>query len=408
MTVPIDRAETSEPVAETLIVGGGIVGLAIGWRLARAGRGVAVLERDAAGAPPSCASWAAAGMLAPLAEAGFDEPALLALSRRSLEMYPAFVQELEADAGMRVDHRTEGTLVVAVDRDDAAWLARLYDFQREAGLPTQWLRGAEAIEREPHLAAGVTAAVLASSDHQVDNRLLWQALREAFVRAGGELRTGVTVRRVAHEHGRATGVWVAEGEDGDDERLVRAGQVVACAGAWLRPLLASTLAATALPPVRPVKGQMLSLASSSLLRLSCVIRTRRVYLAPKSDGRIVIGATSEEVGYDTRVTAGGLLELLRHAWEVVPAVYDLPVQETWAGLRPASRDHAPILGATRLDGLFIAAGHYRHGVLLTPATAHGMAELLLTGRLPDALAPFSPERFHPAARARSSGELHAV
>jgi glycine oxidase len=407
MTVPIDRAETSEPVAETLIVGGGIVGLAIGWRLARAGRGVAVLERDAAGAPPSCASWAAAGMLAPLAEAGFDEPALLALSRRSLEMYPAFVQELEADAGMRVDHRTEGTLVVAVDRDDAAWLARLYDFQREAGLPTQWLRGAEAIEREPHLAAGVTAAVLASSDHQVDNRLLWQALREAFVRAGGELRTGVTVRRVAHEHGRATGVWVAEGEDGDDERLVRAGQVVACAGAWLRPLLASTLAATALPPVRPVKGQMLSLASSSLLRLSCVIRTRRVYLAPKSDGRIVIGATSEEVGYDTRVTAGGMLELLRHAWEVVPAVYDLPVQETWAGLRPASRDHAPILGATPIDGLFVAGGHYRHGVLLAPATAHAMVELLLTGTVPSAIAPFAPDRFDRAPRTLSRHALHA-
>ena len=406
MTPPTPRAEPSEPVAETLIVGGGIVGLAIGWRLARAGRGVVVLERDADGAPPSCASWAAAGMLAPLAEAGVDEPALLALSRRSLAMYPTFVEELEADAGMRVDHRTEGTLVVAVDRDDAAWLARLYDFQREAGLPTEWLRGAEAIEREPHLAAGVTAAVLASSDHQVDNRLLWQALRLAFVRAGGELRSGVTVRRVAHEAGRAAGERLAEAE-GDDERLVGAAQVVACAGAWLRPLLASTLEPSALPPVRPVKGQMLSLASSSLLRLSCVIRTRRAYLAPKSDGRIVIGATSEEVGYDTRVTAGGLLELLRHAWEVVPAVYDLPVQETWAGLRPASRDHAPILGATPIHGLFVAGGHYRNGVLLAPVTAHAMAELLLGGTAPPDLAPFAPGRFDRAPRPLSRHALHA-
>jgi glycine oxidase len=396
---------THGPV-ETLIVGGGLIGLAIGWRLARTGRQVVVLERDPADAPATAASQAAAGMLAPLAEAGFDEPELLAFARRSLGMYPEFVRELEADAGMRVDYRTEGTLVVAVDRDDAAWLARLYDFQRAAGLPTHWLTGAEAREHEPHLAATVTAAVLAPSDHQVDNRLLWQALRAALVRAGGVIRTGMTVRRVAHDGGRVSGAWVDTG--GGDEQLVRGRQVVMCAGAWVRPLLADGLAPTAPVPVRPVKGQMLSLAMSPLLTLDRVIRTRRVYLAPKSDGRLVIGATSEEVGYDTRVTAGGLLELLRHAWEVVPAVYDLPVQETWAGLRPASRDHAPILGATRLDGLFIAAGHYRHGVLLTPATAHGMAELLLTGRLPDALAPFSPERFHPAARARSSGELHAV
>ncbi|CAN5872888.1 glycine oxidase ThiO [soil metagenome] len=386
-------------MSETLIVGGGLIGLAIGWQLAKAGRSVTVIERDARGSNPTGASWAAAGMLAPLAEVGFNEPALLALSRSSLEMYPNFAAELEADAGQGVGYRTEGTLIVALDSDDAAWLRRQYDFQQSLGLPTRWMDGNEAREQEPHLAPTVTAAAFAPTDHQVDNRLLVTALREAFTRAGGDLREGMEVVRIQHDGDRARGVWVRPSDNaGADPELLEAPQIVVCAGAWTRLLMANNLPAPAVPPIRPVKGQLLSLTMSPLLKLSYVIRTRRVYLVPKLDGRLVIGATSEDVGFDTQLTAGGLLELLRDAWEAVPGVYDLPVRESWAGLRPASRDHAPVLGPTPLSGLHLAVGHYRNGVLLTPATARLMCEFLLTGEVPEAMQPFGLARFHKRTR----------
>jgi glycine oxidase len=383
-------------MTDVLIVGGGLIGLGIGWQTAKAGRSVVVIERDAPDAVQrSGASWAAAGMLAPLAEAGFNEPALLALGQASLALYPGWVAELEADAGMPVDYRTEGTLVAATDRDEAEWLRRQWDFQQRLGLPTRWLGGEEAREREPHLAPAVTAAVWSPGDHQVDNRRMAEALRRAFRAAGGELRAGTEATRVAQEGGRATGVWARPTAEPDAEpERIPAGQTVLCAGAWTRLLASAGLPPAAVPPIRPVKGQMLALEMSALLTLEPVVRTRRVYLAPKGDGRLVIGATSEEAGFDTRLTAGGLLELLRDAWEVVPGVYDLAVHDSWAGLRPASRDNAPVLGPTPLGGLLLATGHFRNGVLLTPVTARCMRELLLTGRVPEIIAPFPLERFH--------------
>ena len=383
---------------DVLIVGGGLIGLGIGWQLAKAGRAVTVLERDLPDAASrSGASWAAAGMLAPLAEAGFNEPALLALNRASLAMYPEWVAELEADSGETAGYRGEGTLIAAVDRDDAAWLHRQYEFQQGLGLPTKWLSGAEAREKEPHLAPAVTAAILSPADHQVDNRRLWTALWRAFIATGGGLREGVEAVRIAHEGERATGVWTRP-VGADTEVLLEAPQIVICAGAWTRLLMKSELPATAVPPIRPVKGQMLALTMSPLVTLGLVIRTRRVYLAPKLDGRLVVGATSEEVGFDTSLTAGGMLELLRDAWEVVPGIYDLPIAETWAGLRPASRDNAPVLGPTPLAGLFVAAGHYRNGVLLTPVTARTMRDLLLKGEVSPLIQPFALERFHRKAK----------
>lgn len=388
--------------AEVLILGGGLIGLGIGWQLAKAGRGVTVVERDRpAAARPAAASWAAAGMLAPLAEAGFNEPALLALNRASLALYPEFVAELEQDAGLGVDYRTDGTLIVAVDRDEAAWLERQHHFQRSLALPTEWLSGADARRLEPHLSPGVVAAVFSPTDHQVDNRLLWAALRQAFLNAGGTLREGKEAVRVAREGGRAAGAWVRpSAEAAAEPELLSAERTVVCAGAWSRLLLsAGDLPPDAAPPIRPVKGQMLALSTSDLFSVDRVVRTRRVYLVPKGDGRLVVGATSEEVGFDTRLTAGGVLELLRDAWEVMPGVYDLPLLDTWAGLRPASRDNAPILGTTPVERLYIAAGHYRNGVLLTPVTARAMSELLLSDRVPDVIRPFALDRFHSHRRA---------
>jgi glycine oxidase len=392
--------------SNTLIVGGGLIGLGIGWQLAKAGVRVTVLERDVAGGSRSGAAGVAAGLLAPLAEAGFDEAAQLALGRASLEMYPEWAAELEADSGLAIDYRSEGTLVAALDRDDAAWLERIHRHQQSLGLPTEWLSGAEAREREPYLTPNVTAGVFSPADHQVDNRRMWEALRVAFERAGGSLRKGAEAVRLEIDErtGRATGAWVrpAGATEGEAER-VTAARTIVCAGAWSRLLMAASLPREAVAPIRPVKGQVVVLEMSRLLTLERVVRTRRVYLAPKSDGRLVVGATSEERGFDVQLTAGGVFELLRDAWEAVPGIYDLPLVETRVGLRPASRDHAPLLGETAVPGLYVASGHYRNGVLLTPVTARAMAALLLGRPVPEVVRPFGAQRFQQRIQALTGG-----
>ena len=323
-------------------------------------------------------------MLAPDAEIGFEERALYRLSRESLRRWPAFARALEEATGQGVDYRDEGTLVVADDRDSAETLRRLYRFQKEEGLGVEWLTGAEALEIEPFLAPRLAAAVFAPSDHQVDNRRLVGALRAAFLDAGGRLRERTSVQAIRPDDRRPA--VVLEGGE-----RVEAGVVVVAAGAWSARL--EGLEPAGRPPVRPVKGQMIELRMERPFELRHVVRGPAAYLAPKSDGRLLVGATTEEMGFDTRVTAGGLYTLLEGAWEVVPGIYDLPLTDTWAGLRPGSRDHAPLLGRSNAPGVLLATGHYRHGVLLTPITAQEIARLALTGETSPWLEPFSPRRF---------------
>ncbi len=365
-----------------LIVGGGTIGLALGWTLARRDAPVTLVERDRAGRGTS---WQAAGMLAPDAEIGFEELDLYRLSRESLRRWPAFVDALESAADMPVDYRDDGTLIVADDPDSEEALRRLYDFQREHGLNVTWCSGAEAREIEPFLAPRLAAAIHAPMDHQVDNRLLVDALRTAFTKAGGTLHEHTEVEAI-HPDEDAPRIRLTDGN-------VLTGQaVVVAAGVWSRELDGWTPEHT--PSVRPVKGQMLQCTMQGAFELSHVIRGPDAYLAPKSNGRLVIGATSEERGFDTTVTAGGLYDILEGAWEVVPGIYDLPVDDTWAGLRPASRDHAPLLGPSGDPGIWCATGHYRHGILLTPITAQEMARQLLDGETSDWIEPFLPSRLH--------------
>jgi glycine oxidase len=379
---------------DLLIVGGGLIGMAIGWELARAGSSVTVVERDGTEERPTGASWAAAGMLAPAAETGFQEEPQLALGRASLALYPEWVAAVEAAAGVSVDYRAEGTLILALDQDDAAWLDRVERTQAALGLAPRRLRGGEAREMEPHLTPNVTAAIFAAEDHQVDNRRLWSALRTAFSAAGGTLRQGWEATRIARKGDSVAGVWTRQaGETSGEEVFLGAERVLVCAGAWTKHLLAAGLPASVVPPIRPVKGQILSLEMSRFLTFEYVVRTRRVYMAPKSDGRLVVGATSEERGFDRRLTAGAVMELLRDAWETAPGIYDLPILESWTGLRPAARDNAPVLGATPIDGLFLATGHYRNGVLLTPITARTMRDLLVDGVESELIRPFGVGRF---------------
>ncbi|MFB6230974.1 MAG: glycine oxidase ThiO [Salinibacter sp.] len=366
---------------DVFIVGGGTIGLGIGFELVRRGTSVTIFERDTAGRGTS---YQAAGMLAPDAEIEFEELELYGLNRESLRRWPDFADRVEAASDQSVDYRSEGTLIVADDRDAAEALKRLYEFQREQGLNVEWLTGEEAREIEPFVAPRLSAAVFAPSDHQVDNRRLVDALRVAFQAEGGTLHENAPVEAVVPD-ANAPAVRTTDGE------RVAARQIVVAAGVWSRSL--DGLEPDAVPPVRPVKGQMIQLRRKRPFDLQHVVRGPEAYLAPKSDGRVVVGATSEEMGFDTTVTAGGLYELLEGAWEVVPGIQELPVDDTWAGLRPASRDHVPLVGRTTAPGVLMATGHYRHGVLLTPITAEEMARLIRTGETSDWIEPFSPLRF---------------
>ncbi len=366
---------------QVLIVGGGIMGLGIGWELARAGCGVTLCERAQAGRG---ASWAAAGMLSPLVEAQVVEEELVRLGLASSRLYPEWVAQLEEYAGMEVGYRREGALKVALDRDDVGVLEHLFETQRRLGLEVEWLRGAEAREQEPLLSPRVAAAISCEGDHQVDNRRMLEALIAAFSKAGGILREQAPVERVEVGEGRVRGVRVA-GE------WVAADTVVLAAGCWSATV--GGIPECARPPVRPVKGQMLAAEMEQGVQLGKVVWAPEAYLVPKEGGRLLLGSTSEEKGFDTRLTAGGLFSILRGAWEAVPGIYDLPIVETWTGLRPGSRDNAPILGKTPVEGLILATGHFRKGILLAPVTAREVASLVLTGQTSERLAPFQLARF---------------
>ena len=371
-----------------LIIGGGVIGLGIGWQLAKAGAAVTIYDRVEAG---RAASWAAAGMLAPLAEAHTEEPELLKLGCQSLARYPQWVRELEADAEMSIGYRVEGTLVVGLESDDTHQLRHLYTAQQDLGLDVEWLTGREAREIEPALSPRVTAAIRCESDHQVDNRLMVKALQRAYQRRGGTLYENEAIKSIQIENRIATGVKTRDDEKQNADVIVLS---AGCESAQIQGLPDAIR-----PPVRPVKGQMLALQMETGITIKNVIRTVRarypmsVYLVPRTDGRLIIGATSEEMGFDTRLTAGGVFELLRGAWEAVPGVYELPMLETWAGLRPGSRDNAPILGKTPIENLIYATGHYRNGILLTPITAYEIAKLILTGETSNTIAPFRLDRF---------------
>jgi glycine oxidase len=364
------------------VLGGGLIGLAVAWRAALGGLSVHLADPE----PGVGASTAAAGMLAPVTEAHYGEERLLELNLRSARRYPSFIDELGHSTRLPTGYDTSGTLAVAFDRDDRAVLAETAAYHRKLDLESTPLTGREARALEPMLAPGVQAGLLVERDYQVDNRLLHAALLEAATNAG------VTIHRSAAallvEDGRARGFRLESGE------TLTADQVVLAAGCWSSEI--PGLLPDVLPRVRPVRGQILRLAMTTPLltrTVRAMVRGSYVYLVPRAHGELVIGATVDELGFDTAVTSGGVYELLRDAHEVVPGITELPLVETRTGLRPGSPDNAPLLGRTVLPGLIAATGHYRNGVLLTPITADAIAELLIDGELPEYAAPFSPERF---------------
>lgn len=374
--------------SDVLIIGGGLIGLATAWRSAVRGLSVTLCDP----APGTNASFAAAGMLTPVTELHYGEEALLGLNLASAQRYPSFVAELrEAAGGADPGYREAGTLVVAFDADDREVLADLHLFQQSLDLKAEWLTGSQARRLEPMLAPGIRGGLLVSGDHQVDNRMLLAALVAALERSGSVTIVRSKVAEVTVTAGRATGAVLADGT------ALAADQVVLAAGCWSGQI--GGIPEELRPPVRPIKGQILRLRVPEVFQpflshtVRYVVRNNHAYLVPRAHGELVLGATVEEQDYDTTVTAGGVYELLRDARELVPGITELPLIETRAALRPGSPDNAPMIGPTALPGLLYATGHYRHGVLLTPATADGMAEILATGTVPEALAPFSPQRF---------------
>lgn len=357
--------------------------MATAWRAAQHGLTVTVVDPE----PGRGASYASAGMLAPVSEATYGEEELLRLALASRRRYPAFVAEVERDSGSEIGYRREGTLEVAFDADDLAALDDRYRYRDELGIPVQRLTGRECRRLEPMLAPAVRGGLLAADDHSVDPRRLTVALARAAQSRGVTLRRDRVVRVLGTED-RVDGVRLGRGED------LHAGRVVLAAGCWSADL--PGIPAKARPPVRPVKGQILRLHTSVPFlgyTVRGLVRGFPVYVVPRTDGEIVVGATQEEMGFDTTVTAGGVYELLRDAHTVLPGITELRLAETLAGLRPGSPDNAPIIGETAVPGLYATTGHHRSGVLLTPVTADAMAEILTTGRPPEEVAPFSPLRF---------------
>jgi glycine oxidase len=366
-------------LADALVVGGGVMGCGIGLRLAQAGVRVTVLERSIPGAE---ASSAAAGILGPQLEAEGPGP-FLELCLRSRGMYRAFAQELLELSGIDVAYLPCGAFRAGMDEADVHRIEAAIAWQKALGLRAELLSGEEVRNLEPALAPGILAAAHFPDDHQVDNRLLVRALSMAAARAGVQFRTGY-VRALLCEGDRCNGVDLDGGEE-------RAGAVVVAAGSWT-----GLLAGVGLDPqtVRPARGQMVEL-SARLPPFSHVVAGDQGYLVPRRDGRVIAGSTMELVGFEKQVTAQGLAGILSLAVRLCPSLAGAPVQQTWAGLRPYTEDHLPILGAAPMRGLFLATGHFRNGILLTPITARLIAELLL-GKTPAVdLHPFRLERFRP-------------
>ncbi|SDA19442.1 glycine oxidase [Methylobacterium sp. UNC378MF] len=387
---PIGRRRNPEGVVapavlpartDVAVIGGGLIGLSIAWRLARAGRAVTVLERDTIGAG---ASLAATGMLAPAAEYEPGSDPLLPLALESLRLWPEYRHALEAESGRSIDYRPDGTLVLAVGRDEVERLRFRYDLQRRSGLEATWLPGSEVRRLEPGLRPSVTAGIHCPLDHQVDPRLVMDALAAACRGAGVAMAERTAVTALDWSGGRVTGIRAGD-------RVVTAETVILATGAWSGEsgLLPDALAL----PVRPLKGQSVALRTTARTgTLARMVWTEQVHMAPKSDGQLIVGATVEDCGFRPGVTAGGLYALLEGARRVLPGIEEMEVESVWSGYRPTSDDDAPILDELA-PGLVAATGHHRNGYLLAPVTAQAVAELVLHGALPDVARPFTRARF---------------
>lgn len=355
-------------MSSIIIIGAGVIGLSLGWQLSKAKLKVQILEQRQAG---RCASWVAAGMLAPYSEASISAPLrhrpLLALCEQSAALFPTFLQQLGVDSQMVLPKEPQGTLYVALSQAERVWLERQYRCKKQQQLPVYWLEQQQLRQKEPLLSARAIAGMWIPSESQVHSQLLLQALLKAFERQGGYVQEQIVVSAVtAAKRGQGYQVLAESGQSYSADIVINA------AGAWAGQITPFEACA-----IRPVKGQILQLKMPEKLSLATMLRTEKVYLVPKSDGSVRIGATSEEQGFDEEVRAGAVLDLLQAAWEVVPAVYEYPLEGVFAGLRPVSSDNMPSIGPCGPKGLYQAIGYGRCGITLAPYTAYQLSQTIL-------------------------------
>jgi glycine oxidase len=365
--------------ADVVIIGGGVIGLAIARALAlRRARAVTVIEKNEFGRE---ASWAAGGILAPQVEADQSDN-FFRLACASRDMYPQFAAQLLAESDVDVELNTTGTLHVGFTETDESELRRRFAWQRAERLQVEWLDGDEAREVEPCLSDKVRCALRFPDDYQVENRKLLAALLTANARLGVRLVQDCEARVLRIDGRKVAGLETSQG-------FVKTGTVVLAAGAWTSSIESS-------PPlpidVEPVRGQMLCFEANPQLARH-VIYSARGYLIPRHDGRLLAGSTTEHVGFDKRVTDEGIEKIKEMAFEISPAVSRLPLIDSWAGFRPRAEDDLPVLGRSEeIDGLVYATGHYRNGILLAPITGELIAETIVSGVSSPLLKAFSPDR----------------
>lgn len=367
---------------DAAIAGGGLIGGSIALELARAGLRVGLFDRQEPGRE---ASWASAGILSPAPESP-GMIALVPLGKASMALYPEFVEMVEGLSGQTAGYRAKGTLEVLTSRHAREELSTIIALHHGLGLRAEPISAADARELEPNLREDMEAAVLRPAEASVDNRLLTRAILASAKKSGVEIFPEAGVESICREGETCKG-FVAGGEK------ISAGHTVIAAGCFS----AQIQGAESYAPVRPAKGQMISLVCPDT-RIERVLWGDEIYLVPRNDGRVLAGATVEYSGFDKTLTAGGQRKLLSAAIDLVPAFEHARVEETWAGLRPDSPDHLPILGPTDLQGLVIATGHFRSGVLLTPITAKLVREWVTLGNVGADWERFSPMRFAKAQR----------
>lgn len=380
--------------ADIVVIGGGIIGLTIARALALRGvSDVCLIERGALGTE---ASFAAAGMLAPQAEADGEDD-FFTLACRSRDLYPSFAAALLEETGIDVELDTTGTLYLALNKHDLEEIEKRFDWQTRAGLPVELLNAAEARDLEPSISSSTHGALRFPKDIQVENRRLLSALVNSVNKLGPTLLTETNVDGLSTDGSRLTGVQTSRG-------VISCAKVVIAAGTWSSFIQHAPRTL----PIEPVRGQMVCLEAKPQLTRH-VIYSKRGYIVPRHDGRLLAGSTSEKAGFAKHVTAGGISSILQNAREIAPSVSLLPIVDTWAGLRPCSSDGLPVLGACdEIDGLFYATGHYRNGILLAPITGELISEAIVADAASPLLVPFLPNRGRETLRNRPSAARPAA
>ncbi len=366
---------------DVAIAGGGLIGASIALELARAGLSVGAFDRQE---PGQEASWAGAGILSPAPE-NAAMISLVPIAKASMAIYPEFARMVEKVSGQSIGYRPAGTLQAIFSRDAREELSTVIALHHGLGLQAEPLSPDDARELEPAISEELEAGVLRPDEASVDNRAMTQAVIEAARRSGVQFFSGSEVKAIWREGNRCAGLLVNEEKIETNWTVISAG----CFSANIEGI--ATYA-----PVRPAKGQMIALRADEL-KIERVLWSEKIYLVPRNDGRILAGATVEYTGFEKGLTAGGLAQVLAGAIELAPGLEKARVEETWAGLRPDSPDHLPILGPTDLDGLLIATGHFRGGILLTPITARLVREWITLQHVSVDWDRFSPMRFHSAS-----------